>query len=181
MRRPASGARAGRAFGSKGLVPRAAAGGRRARARRAGAAAAAAGDPRAGRGATGPPLSRYTTCYNMCTQRSPYNWSEQLYQRHGETICDYLSKTVLPALKQKSGNALLTELTVRWSNHKIMNKWMRLFFMYLDRYYVKHHSLPTSAAPRPFLRALPPRSRARTIAGSTSRGSSTSRRSSTTR
>merc|ERR1719298_223033 len=24
-----------------------------------------------------------------------------------------------------------------------MNKWMRLFFMYLDRYYVKHHSLPT--------------------------------------
>ena len=88
-------------------------------------------------------VQTYTTCYNMCTQRSPYNWSEQLYQRHGETICDYLSKTVLPALKQKSGNALLTELTVRWSNHKIMNKWMRLFFMYLDRYYVKHHSLPT--------------------------------------
>ena len=26
----------------------------------------------------------YTTCYNMCTQRSPYNWSEQLYQKHGE-------------------------------------------------------------------------------------------------
>ena len=45
-------------------------------------------------------VQTYTTCYNMCTQRSPYNWSEQLYQRHGETICDYLSKTVLPALKQ---------------------------------------------------------------------------------
>ena len=88
-------------------------------------------------------VQTYTTCYNMCTQRSPYNWSEQLYQRHGETICAYLSKPVLPALKQKSGNALLSELTVRWSNHKIMNKWMRLFFMYLDRYYVKHHSLPT--------------------------------------
>ena len=24
-----------------------------------------------------------------------------------------------------------------------MNKWMQKFFMYLDRYYVKHHSLPT--------------------------------------
>ena len=24
------------------------------------------------------------TCYNMCTQRSPYSWSEQLYLRHGE-------------------------------------------------------------------------------------------------
>lgn len=88
-------------------------------------------------------VQTYTTCYNMCTQRSPYNWSEQLYQRHGETICDYLSKTVLPALKTKRENFLLTELTVRWANHKVMNKWMRLFFMYLDRYYVKHHSLPT--------------------------------------
>ncbi len=25
---------------------------------------------------------------------------------------------------------------------QVMNKWMQLFFMYLDRYYVKHHSLP---------------------------------------
>jgi len=88
---------------------------------------------------------------------------------------------VLPALRHQHNDFLLTELTKRWANHKIMNKWMRLFFMYLDRYYVKHHSLPTSAAPRPFLLSLPPRSRARTIVGSTSRGSSTSRRSSTTR
>ena len=88
-------------------------------------------------------VQTYTTCYNMCTQRSPYNWSEQLYQRHGETICDYLTKTVLPALRHQHNDFLLTELTKRWANHKIMNKWMRLFFMYLDRYYVKHHSLPT--------------------------------------
>lgn len=88
-------------------------------------------------------VQTYTTCYNMCTQRSPYNWSEQLYQRHGETICDYLTKTVLPALRHQRNDFLLTELTKRWANHKIMNKWMRLFFMYLDRYYVKHHSLPT--------------------------------------
>ncbi|KAH8064472.1 hypothetical protein JL722_1346 [Aureococcus anophagefferens] len=87
-------------------------------------------------------VQTYTTCYNMCTQRSPYNWSEQLYQRHGETICDYLTKTVLP-LRHQHNDFLLTELTKRWANHKIMNKWMRLFFMYLDRYYVKHHSLPT--------------------------------------
>ena len=24
-----------------------------------------------------------------------------------------------------------------------MNKWLKKFFTYLDRYYVKHHSLPT--------------------------------------
>ncbi|KAJ8602809.1 hypothetical protein CTAYLR_002580 [Chrysophaeum taylorii] len=88
-------------------------------------------------------VQTYTTCYNMCTQRSPYNWSEQLYQRHGETICQYLTQTVLPALRHQRADFLLVELTKRWANHKIMNRWMQKFFMYLDRYYVKHHSLPT--------------------------------------
>lgn len=82
----------------------------------------------------------------MCTQRSPYNWSRDLYQRHGETIENYLVKTVRPALQDKvgqGGTILLTELQYRWSNHQIMNKWLKKFFTYLDRYYVKHHSLPT--------------------------------------
>ncbi|KAL7437071.1 hypothetical protein ACHAXM_007132 [Skeletonema potamos] len=82
----------------------------------------------------------------MCTQRSPYNWSRDLYQRHGETIEQYLRNTVLPALEDKSGQGgtiLLNELKHRWSNHQIMNKWLKKFFTYLDRYYVKHHSLPT--------------------------------------
>lgn len=88
----------------------------------------------------------YTTCYDMCTQRSPYNWSKDLYQRHGETIERYLTATVLPSLREKTGQGgtiLLTELHHRWSNHQIMNKWLKKFFTYLDRYYVKHHSLPT--------------------------------------
>jgi len=85
----------------------------------------------------------YTTCYNMCTQRSPFNWSEQLYQRHGETIARYLEATVLPALREKHDQFLLEELVRRWNNHNLMNKWMKKFFMYLDRYYVKYHHLPT--------------------------------------
>jgi len=82
----------------------------------------------------------------MCTQRSPYNWSRDLYTRHGETIEGYLRNTVLPALQDKTGQGgtiLLNELKHRWSNHQIMNKWLKKFFTYLDRYYVKHHSLPT--------------------------------------
>lgn len=82
----------------------------------------------------------------MCTQRSPYNWSRELYQRHGETIENYLTTHVLPALRDKTGknsNILLQELQHRWTNHQIMNKWLKKFFTYLDRYYVKHHSLPT--------------------------------------
>jgi len=66
---------------------------------------------------------------------------------------------VLPSLKHQRNDFLLTELTKRWANHKIMNKWMRLFFMYLDRYYVKHHSLPTRGAARAFARARAPRRR----------------------
>jgi len=87
-----------------------------------------------------------STCYDMCTQRSPYNWSRELYQRHGETIERYLTENVLPALRDKigqGGTILLTELQHRWVNHQIMNKWLKRFFTYLDRYYVKHHSLPT--------------------------------------
>ncbi|CAM9496164.1 unnamed protein product, partial [Phaeothamnion confervicola] len=85
----------------------------------------------------------YTMVYNMCTQRTPFNWSEQLYQRHGETIKKYLEETVKPALRHdKHGEFLLKELVRRWDNHKLMNKWMQKFFMYLDRYFVRHHSLP---------------------------------------
>ncbi|KAF1333797.1 Cullin protein 1, partial [Globisporangium splendens] len=85
----------------------------------------------------------YTTCYNMCTQRSPYNFSEQLYERHGSTFDTYLESNVLPSLERAHDEFFLQELVKRWQNHKLMNKWMTRFFMYLDRYYVKHHSLPT--------------------------------------
>lgn len=91
-------------------------------------------------------FASYSTCYDMCTQRSPYNWSRELYQRHGETIERYLTTNVLPALRDKTGQGgtiLLAELQQRWINHQIMNKWLKKFFTYLDRYYVKHHSLPT--------------------------------------
>lgn len=54
----------------------------------------------------------------------------------------------MPALRDKIGQGgplLLQELQERWVNHQIMNKWLKKFFTYLDRYYVKHHSLPTLA------------------------------------
>jgi cullin 1 len=78
----------------------------------------------------------------MCTQRSPYNWSEQLYARHADTITIYLSNKVLPVLKERHGEFLLRELVLRDSNHSVMNKWLWKFFCYLDRYYVKYHALP---------------------------------------
>jgi cullin 1 len=84
----------------------------------------------------------YTVCYNMCTQKQPFNWSEQLYERHGETIATYLTTKVLPALREKHGDLLLLEFVKRGDNHMIMNKWYTKFFMYLDRYHVKYQQLP---------------------------------------
>ena len=78
----------------------------------------------------------------MCTQRSPYNWSEQLYERHSYSITEYLQNKVLPVLKDRHGEFLLRELVHRNSNHSVMNLWHQKFFQYLDRYYVKYHAKP---------------------------------------
>lgn len=88
-------------------------------------------------------MNIYTVCYKMCAQRTPYNWSEQLYNRHESTFRVYLQNTVLPLLLDRPGEYLLAELVKRWEHHKIMNKWMFRFFMYLNRYYREHHNLPT--------------------------------------
>lgn len=84
----------------------------------------------------------YSVCYNLCTQKHPYNFSADLYEKHGEVIKDYLSQTVVPSLQDKHDAFLLDEVCRRWNNHKVMNKWMKSFFMYLDRYHVQYHSLP---------------------------------------
>jgi cullin 1 len=84
-----------------------------------------------------------------------------------QTFRDYLRDKVLPAVRDKHGEYLLVELVKQWEHHKIMNKWMFRFFMYLvrarvpvrrpssrctltapakraqNRYYREHHSLPT--------------------------------------
>lgn len=85
----------------------------------------------------------YTACYNMCTQKTPFNWSEPLYTRHGEIMANYLASKVLPALKSKQDDLLLREFVRRGENHQIMNKWYSKFFMYLDRYHVKYQQLPS--------------------------------------
>lgn len=73
----------------------------------------------------------YNICYKMCTQRTPHNWSEDLYTKHKETFKSYLSTTVLSHLRGKTGLFLLQELCTRWDNHKLMNRWMYNFFQYL--------------------------------------------------
>lgn len=39
----------------------------------------------------------------------------------------------MPVLRERHDDFLLVELVKRWEHHKIMNKWMFRFFMYLVR------------------------------------------------
>ncbi|CAK0760120.1 Cullin-1 [Coccomyxa viridis] len=85
----------------------------------------------------------YTTIYNMCTQKPPNDYSEQLYTRYRESFSVYIKERVLPALGSQRDDYLLKELHKRWNNHKVMVRWLSRFFNYLDRYYITRHSLPS--------------------------------------
>nr|XP_043640334.1 cullin-1-like [Erigeron canadensis] len=88
-------------------------------------------------------IMQYTKIYNMCTQKPPYDYSQQLYDRYKICLTEYLKATVLPSLKEKHDEFMLKELLIRWSNHKIMTRWLSRFFHYLDRYFIQRRSLPT--------------------------------------
>ncbi|CAD7954020.1 unnamed protein product [Amoebophrya sp. A120] len=88
----------------------------------------------------------YTLVYNMCTQRTPNNWQQQLYQKYGETMNQYISKRVINGLEKRVGKDLLQALLKAWSNHQLYVKWMTRFFTYLDRYYVKLQAVPSLTA-----------------------------------
>ncbi|KAJ6714593.1 CULLIN [Salix viminalis] len=84
----------------------------------------------------------YTTIYNMCTQKPPNDYSQQLYDKYREAFQVYINSTVLPSIKEKHNEFMLRELVKRWANHKIMVRWLSRFFHYLDRYFIARRSLP---------------------------------------
>ncbi|XP_051128576.1 cullin-1 [Andrographis paniculata] len=84
----------------------------------------------------------YTTIYNMCTQKPPHDYSQQLYDKYRESFEEYITSMVLPALREKHDEFMLMELVKRWSNHKLMVRWLSRFFYYLDRYFIARRTLP---------------------------------------
>lgn len=83
----------------------------------------------------------YTTIYDMCTQKPPNDYSQQLYDRYREAIEDYIRSTVLPSIREKHDEFMLRELVKRWGNHKLMVRWLSRFFYYLDRYFIARRTL----------------------------------------
>nr|BAW00384.1 cullin 1 [Petunia x hybrida] len=84
----------------------------------------------------------YTTIYNMCTQKAPHDYSQQLYDKYQEAVEDYITTIVLPSLKKKHDEFMLKELEKRWTSHKLMVKWLLKFFHYLDRFFIKRAEVP---------------------------------------
>eukprot|EP01052_Picozoa_sp_SAG31_P002136 SAG31_NODE_72_length_27821_cov_26.870572_12_plen_453_part_00 len=87
-------------------------------------------------------MNYFTLVYNMCTQKPPHNYSEELYRRYKKAISDYLTAKVLPAVRAQAGLNMLKEIGKRWNHHKINVKWMKNFFSYLDRFHTKRQNLP---------------------------------------
>lgn len=83
----------------------------------------------------------YTTIYNMCTQKPPHDYSQELYDSYKQVFVQYIKSTVLPSLREKHDEFLLRELLTRWSNHNVMIRWLSRFFSYLDRYFITRRSL----------------------------------------
>ncbi|KAH0633981.1 hypothetical protein KY284_036767 [Solanum tuberosum] len=84
----------------------------------------------------------YTTIYNMCTQKPPNDYSQQLYEKCMEVFVEYINSMVLPALQERHDEFMLREFVKRWANHKLMVRWLSRFFHYLDRYFIARRSLP---------------------------------------
>jgi len=81
------------------------------------------------------------TIYNMCTQKQPYDYSQELYDRYEFSFNQYIKEKVIPTLEEKQGEYMLKSLVTRWDNHKLMVRWLSRFFNYLDRYYVQRHHI----------------------------------------
>ncbi|KAF8035286.1 hypothetical protein BT93_C1342 [Corymbia citriodora subsp. variegata] len=86
-------------------------------------------------------MTLYTTVYNMCTQKPPHDYSQQLYDKYRESLEEYLISTVLPSLKEKHDEFMLRELVKRRANYNTMVESLSNWFSYMDRSIVQRHSL----------------------------------------
>ncbi|OUV37685.1 MAG: hypothetical protein CBC48_00125 [bacterium TMED88] len=90
----------------------------------------------------------YNTVHNMCSQRSPYNAASKIYEAQCRYTVAYLIENILPMLQKQSGVVQLRKLMESWRSYKVFVKWLRKFFLYIDRYHVvqeNKHSIKQSA------------------------------------
>ncbi|XP_057420400.1 cullin-like protein 3 isoform X2 [Lotus japonicus] len=70
-------------------------------------------------------MSYYKTVYLLCTDHPLGDEnSKLLYAQYKKVFQEYINATVLPSLQGKKDGLLLRELLIRWSNYKIMTRWL---------------------------------------------------------
>ncbi|XP_059440547.1 cullin-1-like [Corylus avellana] len=85
----------------------------------------------------------YNCVYTMCSQRPPYEYSEELYERYKTALEASIVSIVLPSLYDKYDAYLLVSLLQMWSNYKVMTKCLLGFFQYLDYHFVSRRHVPS--------------------------------------
>uniref|UniRef100_A0A6V7QQE6 Cullin family profile domain-containing protein n=1 Tax=Ananas comosus var. bracteatus TaxID=296719 RepID=A0A6V7QQE6_ANACO len=88
-------------------------------------------------------INFYTIVYRMCSQKSPYLYDKDLYDKYKAVFEDYITSVVLPSLREKHDEFMLKELLKQWSNHRLMFRWLSRFFDHLERHYVKRSKMPS--------------------------------------
>jgi len=81
----------------------------------------------------------YDTIFTMCIQREPFNFSEQLFNKHTESLTTYFNTRFIPTLSRAQdlhGVAFLKAWVKRWRCCICAVEGMKRMFMYLDRFYV---------------------------------------------
>ncbi|KAE8010219.1 hypothetical protein FH972_006606 [Carpinus fangiana] len=85
----------------------------------------------------------YNCVYTMCSQRPPYEYSEELYERYKTALEASIVSIVLPSLYDKYDAYLLVDLLQMWANYKVMTKCLLGFFQYLDYHFVSRRHVPS--------------------------------------
>ncbi|XP_062028837.1 cullin-1-like [Rosa rugosa] len=88
-------------------------------------------------------MTLHTVVFDMCTQRPPYDHSQQLYIKYrniGEECRERCEKYSVPM--NQDDEFILWDLVHRWAHYKIAVNTVPRIFHYLHRYYMPRRSLP---------------------------------------
>jgi len=88
-------------------------------------------------------MDMYTLVYDLCLRQPVDEHQRRMYQLYNRVFADYTADVTLPSVEHKQHESLLRELVLRWSNHKVIIRWLSRFFDYLNRYYVTAQKIPT--------------------------------------
>ena len=94
-------------------------------------------------------LAHFRLIYDLCTNRQA-NYSKVLYEKYCESISEFLTQFVsartsssqtMQELHGLRGAPLLEKLDRHWQKYEIMLRWLKNFFAYLDRFFIKQESV----------------------------------------